>query len=69
MQYLHYLIYNLGTMRATSSFADEDWGDIEMTVPNLEDFKDPQPSTDPQLSTDEVTLNIFLFCQQLLKFK
>ena len=48
-------------MRATSSFADEDWGDIEMTVPNLEDFNDPQPSTDPQPPTYEVILNTFCF--------
>jgi len=52
-------------MRATSAFADEDWGDIEMTVPNLEDFEDTQPSTDPAPFTDpqpstKVTLNIFV---------
>jgi len=69
MQYLHLLIYYLGTMRATSSFADEDWGDIEMTVPNLEDFNEPQPSTEAQPSTDEVTLKNYLFCQQSLKYK
>jgi hypothetical protein len=56
-------------MRATSSFADEDWGDIEMTVPNLEDFNEPQPSTEAQPSTDEVTLKNYLFCQQSLKYK
>jgi hypothetical protein len=52
-------------MRATSAFADEDWEDIEMTVPNLEDFEDPQPSTDPPPSTDpqpstKVTLKCFV---------
>ena len=35
----------VGTMKATSSFADEDWDDIEMTVPTLEDFNDTQPTT------------------------
>ena len=38
-------------MKATSAFADDDWEDIQGSIPNLTDFCDKQPPTKVSLIT------------------
>jgi hypothetical protein len=46
-------------MRATSAFADDDWEDIQGSIPNLTDFCDMQPPTKVFLITISLIPIIF----------
>jgi hypothetical protein len=46
-------------MKATSAFADDDWEDIQGSIPHLMDFCDKQPPTKVSLIT--ITLIPIIF--------
>ena len=46
-------------MKATSAFADDDWEDIQGSMPNLADFCDMQPPNKVSLIT--ITLISIIF--------